>query len=177
MPKIFNLALIKRFTDYFKLKVTDSLDADSSKIIVATVNLPLPVNLLRVIDIETNDSNKLIIVPDGKQWKILYGIITLVTTATAGSRRMNFRILEGTVELHRVQAVNAQIASTTERYSIGQYGDSLEAVAGLHYLPIPLNMILNPGFSIRIQDSNSIDAAADDLTIQIVVEETDITGE
>jgi len=178
MPKIRNLDLIKRFTDYFKLKFTDSLDSEAGRTLIPVVMLPVPPKILQLNDILANDSDKNFIVPAGRQWKLLYGHIILTTTASAGNRRIRF-ILEDADgnRLYLIDAILVQVASTTERYSLGQFGEPLENVAAVHHLPIPVNVILPENFRIHILDSAAIDAAADDLTLRLIVEETDITGE
>lgn len=178
MPVIRNSSLIKRFTDYFKLKTNDFLDSEAGRMLVPVVMLPVPPNIIEISDVVVNDSDKIITVPSGKQWKILSGHITLVTTATIGTRNMVFEFRNDASAFHyRMVALNGQIASTTEEYSIGNFGDVSESRAGQHTIPIPVNLILTENSNMRIFDIFAIDAAADDLTIRLIVEETDITGE
>jgi len=178
MPRIRNNSIAKRFTDFFKLKVTDSLDSEAGRLIVPVINFPLPANIFEVIDAALNDSNKTIVVPAGKRWKILYGQIILITTASAGNRNMQIRFRDSNGnEIYRIGTLNVQVASTTERYNLGQFGDIAESATGIHSFPIPINMILDGNFEIQILDSQAIDAAADDLFINLIVDETDVTGE
>jgi len=178
MPAIRNSELIKRFTDYFKLKTQDSLSSEAGRLLVPVVTLPVPENIRQITELSLNDSDKTLSVPVGKQWKLLYGIITLTTTATAGNRRMNlrFRDPDGN-DLYVINALNVQVASTTESYSLGQFSDVVESVAIRHLLPIPNRAILPSEFQVRIFDSAAIAAAADDMLIRLVVEEIEVTGE
>jgi len=175
MPTIRNLALIKRFTDYFKLKSFDMLDSQAGRMLVPVVNLPVPPNVVQIGDALANDSDKTFTVPAGKQWKLLYGFLTLITTATAGNRQIQFRALDEIGNLIYAQnAVNVQVASTTEFYSLGQFGDVAESSATIHSLPIPVNLILNENQAIQIIETAAVDAAADDMRVRLIIEETDV---
>jgi len=178
MPLIRNSFLIKRFTDFFKLKTTDMLDSEAGRMLVPVITEPIPANIRQVIDTTLNNSDKTITVPSGKQWKILYGLVNFVATATVGSRRVKV-ILEDDSgnDLYIIEARNSQTASTTEDYSLGQFGDTFESLATQHTLPIPVRAILPENFRIHVLDSTGVDAAADDMTIRFIVEEIDVTGE
>lgn len=178
MPVIRNSSLIKRFTDYFKLKIGDGLDSEVSPLIVPTINQPLPVNIEQISDLSLNNSNKTFIVPSGKQWRLLFGHIAFTTTATVGSRKITF-ILEDAEEndLFLIHASGGQIASLTNFYSF-QTSSNLQAIGpDLFLIPIPGRTILPENFRIHILDSKSVDPAADDLIVRFIVEETDMTGE
>ena len=178
MPNIRNLALIKRFTDYFRLKANDMLDSNAGRMLVPVVSIPVPPNIIELIDVALNDSNKNFVVPSGKQWKLLYGSFTLITSANAGNRQMRISFFDGANNVfYRSTAANVQTASVTENYAAGQFGDSAETTTQQHTLPIPVNSILPGGFQINIADSFGIDAAGDDLSIRLIAEETDLTSE
>lgn len=178
MASIRNSSLIKRFTDFFKLKVGDGLDNEVTPLIVPTVNQPLPINIFEVIDVEINDSDKVITVPSGKQWKILYGSIRLVTTAIVGDRQFEISFRNSNDNfIYVIRAAVTQTASLTENYNLGQFGDVAQTVDGRHTLPIPVNLILSEGFDVHILDTAAIDVTGDDLIIRLIVEEIDVTGE
>ena len=176
MPAIRNSELIKRFTDYFKLKTTDFLDSEAGRLIVPVVNLPVPRNIVQVSDVVANDTNKTLSVPTGKQWKILFGNVTYTTTAGAGNRLLTFRISDGTNVVHHVNALNVQVASTTEHYALGNYGDVAEANAGFHTIPLPVDLVIPEGFGLNVFDTGGIDGN-DDMVIRLIVEEIEVTGE
>jgi len=177
MPVIRNSSLIKKFTDFFRLKVGDGLDSDASQRIIPTVNMPLPKRITVIQDTTLNDSDKTFTVPSGKQWKLLYGHVFLATSADAGNRRMRFSITDGTNVIYDLRALNVQVASTTERYNLGQFNDVTESVATAHNLPIPNEFILDAGFTVRLVDVAAIAATADDMDVFLIVEEIDTTGE
>jgi len=134
-----------------------------------------PQPLIKVIlDNALNDSDKRIIVPAGKSWKVLYGLARLTTTADVGNRQLRFRILDisnnAFVDLN---ALNVQAASTTDDYNFGQFGDVAESVAVRHTIPIPVNLVLDSGFQIHVLDTAGIEPAADDLLLRFVVLESD----
>lgn len=178
MPAIRNSELFKRFTDFFKLKTTDFLDSEASSQIVPVVSMPLPTNINEIIDTSLNNSDKTLTVPSGKRWKLLYGTVELITTAIVGDRQFEFIIEDASGQfLYVVRAAAVQAASLTERYSLGQFGDVAQTVDGRHTIPIPVNSILPESFRIQILDAASIDPTADDMTIRLIVEETEVTGE
>lgn len=178
MAAIRNSSLIKRFTDFFKLKTGDMLDGEVTPLIVPTINFPIPPNIQEIIDVAANDSDKTITVPSGKQWKILSIYVTLATTATVGDRniRIDFRDAGNDLILE-IQPVAVQAANLSFRYvyfpAIARVGVNSNII---QYIPIP-NLILPGGFDLRVFDSAVVDAAADDMTIRMIVEETDLTGE
>lgn len=133
--------------------------------------------LLTIRDDLVNDSDKTFTVPVGKRWKILYGFVLMVTTATAGNRTMEFRCSDANGNIiYFAQALNAITASTTESLTFGQFGDVSEAVAIRHLIPIPVNLTLDEDYSFRIRDSAGIAPAADDMTVGFVIEQTDSKG-
>lgn len=136
-------------------------------------NIPVP-KIREIVDVALNDSDKTITVPVGKMWKILYGTVILVTTATINNRLLELRIQNSLGNfLQRIEALNVQAPSATEYYNFGQYGDISESQAALHLIPIPDNLFLVEGQVIRILDINAIDVGGDDLDIRFIVEEYD----
>lgn len=179
MPLIRNSELIKRFTDFFKLKSGDFLDTEAGRLLVPVVMVPVPENIVQVSDTAANDSDKTFTVPSGKQWRVLWGFASFVTSAQAGNRRMAFRIQdENNNVIFESKSLNVQVASVTELYNfLPGISDTSESVAALHMMPFPRNTILPENFSMRILDAAVVDAAVDDLTIRLIVEETEVTGE
>lgn len=178
MPAIRNSELLRRFNKFFKLKTHDFLDSEAGRMLVPVVSVPVPANVIQIEDIILNDSDKTITVPSGKQWKLLYGIVVLVTTATVGNRTISFRLQDASGNVvFRMDTAATQAASLTESYIFGSFGDIFESSAGIHFFPLPDQTILPEGFSIRILDASNVDAAADDMTIRFMIEETEVTGE
>lgn len=178
MPKIRNQELVKIFNSYFKFKANDMLDIEAGRLIVPVVALPVPKKIVVISDILLASSDKTFTVPVGKQWKLLYGTIILTTSATVGDRnmRINFRDLVNN-NIYDTRRLNVQIASTVERYTLGQYDRPSEDSPTIHLLPIPVNSILPENFNIRIFDESAVDPTGDDMTVFLVVEEIEVTGE
>jgi hypothetical protein len=124
-----------------------------------------------------NDSDKTITVPSGKIWEIISIWIELVTTADAGNRQMQIDIRDdGDDVIYSLLAKNVQVASQTEHYACSQNGqEPAETVAGKHFIPIPVGLMLPAGYNVRIYDSAAIAAAADDMVIQMIVNQYDVS--
>lgn len=122
-------------------------------------------------DTTANDSNKSFTVPTGYIYEILYGQITLVTSATAGNRQLVIQILDDDdVEVATIRAGAVQAASTTRYYEFVQ-GVPRETsfIDESINIAIPDEFIALPGYDIVIKDIDAVDAAADDMTVQLMV--------
>lgn len=180
MARINNTRLLSQLTRALRLESALEKTPDQlAKEIVPTFDVHPKPRTITIQDTVANDSNKTITVPDGKQWKLLYGIATLITTATVGDRQFTMFLQDSSGNiLYRIQAANVQTASTTERYNlVAGPADVSETVTGTHLIPIPFDSILPEGFRIVIQDSAAIAAAADDLNIFLMIEESDMNPE
>jgi len=71
--------------------------------------------------------------------------------------------------------ISPQTASTTENYygALGVAGQGTETPGGRHYMPFPSELWVPGGWAIQILDNAGIDFTADDLTIQMMVQEFD----
>lgn len=144
---------------------------DSSKIITQSVSvIPNPV---LVSDVTANDSDKILTVPSSHIYSILSIYVVLTTTATVGNRQFEIEIGDGgsTVIFANISK-DVQIASTTERYTLrpGPYPVA-EVPATQHFICLPWPCHLAPSWTIRLLDNAAIDAAADDMTIQMLVDD------
>lgn len=122
-------------------------------------------------DADANDSNKSFTVPTGFIYEVLYGQVTLATSGTAGNRQMVIQILDDSaVEVATIRAGAVQAASTTRYYEFVQ-GVPRETsfVDESINVAIPDEFIALPGYSIVIKDIDAIDAAADDMTVKLMV--------
>ncbi len=129
--------------------------------------------IILVEDLVINDFSKEFTIPNNKKWKMLYGHVTLATDANVADRRVVIRFRDtGNFTLYEAEALNTQAASLTERYTFGQFGDVSESVGNRHTLPIPSNSILIEDFNILINVVNG--QATDDLTVKMIIEESDM---
>lgn len=174
MVDIQSKDIIDRMHTDTKIQPAMQLPREFGKQILPVLQVnPLPV-IKQISDVAVNDSDKTFTIPSGKQWKLLYGEVVLTSTATVGNRRMSVQFRdENNNVLYLIEAINTQAPSATERYALGQFGDVGESVATRHLLPIPNEAILLENFDIRILDSVAVDPAADDMTIRLMVEESD----
>jgi len=127
---------------------------------------------IRVISEATaDDSDKTLTVPPGDDYQLLYGQVTLATTADVGNRRLEIIIADDSAtELFNISAGAVQAASTTVKYLLvpGHQVRESTAVNGELIIPLPSNVSMATGWTIRIYDSAAIAATADDMTIQLV---------
>lgn len=125
-------------------------------------------------DATLNDSAKSYVVPASEYWKVLAAYFSIATTATAGNRLMAIDFLEGTPALiSRVPFGAVQAASLTWNYSAYPAAPNLSAVAGVALAltaPLPASFWMPTGYAIKVIDTAAIDAAADDITVRIVIE-------
>src|SRR3990167_6130679 len=128
---------------------------------------------LRVVsDVALNDSDKTLTVTAGRVWYVLYIYAKLIASATVGNRLMSLIVADAAaVELYRNAAAAVQGASATEYYAwLPQIATPAETVATFHHLPLPFTY-LPAGYTLRVYDNAAIDAAADDLTLSMLVVE------
>lgn len=127
--------------------------------------------ILQQSDTGLNDSDKTFTVSASRIWEILWIRAELITTATAGGRRMRIEFQDASANLlfSRV-ALNTQVASATETYNfLPGINDASETVVTAHLVPMPARSLLPAGYVIRIYDNQAIAAAADDLSIEMMV--------
>lgn len=125
-----------------------------------------------VTDSAANDSDKTITVPAGKVWHVLHVYASLATSADVGNRLMAMIVADGNAtEIYRNAAAAVQTAGTTEYYAwMPQIQTPAETVATFHHLPLPFTY-LPPASTMRIYDNAAVAAAADDMTINMIVME------
>ena len=130
--------------------------------------------ILSTFDNTADDSDKSFVVPDGRQWRIHWLHTRLITTATVGNRQFGISILDDSsnvvLDLH---SAAVQIASLTRHYECmqGVFREGSFSADAIH-VPLPIDLILLPGWTLRVFDENAIDAAADDMTVSFQYEET-----
>lgn len=118
-----------------------------------------------------NDSDKAFTVPAVKTWQILSIWIELITTATVGDRQIEVLIRDGSDDtIMQLQAGIVQAASATQYYLFAPGIGDLTALRDSSYLTTPIPpLVLPAGWDIRIWDNNAVDAAADDMVVQMMV--------
>lgn len=115
-------------------------------------------------DEAADDSDKALTVPTGKEWRVLSIRVELTATATVGTRQLEVEYRDAANDILWSLLGGTVAASGTliEQYApVG--GDVV----------IPEGIILPAGFNVRVFDNAVIDVAADDMIIQMLVEERD----
>lgn len=118
-------------------------------------------------DATLNNSAKTFTVPLNECWKINYAHVKLITTGTVGNRNMMMEVFDsdGNSQID-VVAGTTQAASLTRHYAFlqGIYRETA-FVSNELQIPIPSDLYLPAGWSVKFYDSAAVDAAADDMTV------------
>lgn len=123
-----------------------------------------------------DDSDKSITVSALVEWEIMTIWVELVTTATAGNRQVVIRFQDDSADvIGEIRAGATQAASLTRNYQFGRGLIDLTSFRDTTFLMTPLPKIILPAaYVIRIYDNAAIDAAADDMVIQMMIMERSI---
>ena len=126
-------------------------------------------------DENANDSDKTIAVTSSYEWKIQWIWIEFTSTATVGDRQIVIEIQDAATDvIFQMRAGAVQAASITRYYLFAPMGAEITAFRDTDYLYAPMPPIHLPAsYVIRIYDNNAVDAAADDMIIQMMVQERD----
>ena len=130
-------------------------------------------NITQQSDAALNDSDKTLTVTAGKSWLIRSIFVQLISTATAGNRQVDVLLTDASDNiLFKYQAAAVQAANLTRQYMFAPSHPQETGFTGAVMLrAIADNIVLPAGYKIRVYDSAAIDAAADDMTVRLLVEE------
>ena len=130
---------------------------------------------LLIEDTDANDSDKIFTVPANKIYRLQTARITLVSTSTVGSRQIVVEFGDGSNVIFAMRAGTTQAASLTRYYNYGVGIQELTSFRDTDHLQcsLPDNLQLPAGYTIRIYDNKAIAAAADDMTIRMMVYQKD----
>jgi len=128
-------------------------------------------------DATLNDSDKSFTVPPGKVWEPVYIAATLQCTATVGNRGLVVRIYDSGGNLvGTTSSVASTAASQNAAIDVG-FGNGISGTgAKANVLQISINnglqtvlpkIYMTAGMYFRVCDPNAVDAAADDLTVEL----------
>ncbi len=123
-----------------------------------------------------NDSDKTITVPANTQYRVLAINAEYASTATVGNRLLAVQFRDAADDpFLRINFTVTQAPSLTVFYQLFHNAPKETAVAETLLLhPLPNDLWLLPGFDIRIFDRNAIDTAADDMPVEILVDERSV---
>jgi hypothetical protein len=121
-----------------------------------------------------DDSDKTFTVPASTEWEIMTIWVELISTATVGNRVISVEIQDGSSDVVlRIDAGAVQAASLTRYYIFASWNADLTAFRGassnLLMIPFPPGLVLPATYKVRIYDSAAVDAAADDMVLQMIV--------
>jgi len=124
-----------------------------------------------------NDSDKTVTVPAGEEWIVRSVWIEFTTTANAGDRQIEVRVLDDAADtIASVTASIVQAASNTYYYLFAPNVTELAALRDTDKLTtIMPEWELPAGYAIQVLDNNAVDAAADDMILQILTRVREIS--
>lgn len=119
-----------------------------------------------------NDSDKKFTVPANTEWRIQSIWVEFISTATGGNRQLVVEIQDGSDDVvFRVITGLVQADTITRYYQFAPHLVHLTAFIDSDYLMTPFPaMVLPATYDIRIYDNNAVDAAADDMVVQMMIE-------
>lgn len=130
------------------------------------------VSVAVISDATLDSSDKTFTVPAGEDWRLRHMMIDLISTATAGNRRVRVEIQNAAAAIvAQYTAGVVQVASKTGRYNFG-VGNPRETgfttVGSIDELlvPWPDELVVPSGFKVRVYDVTAVAAAADDMTVR-----------
>lgn len=124
-------------------------------------------NIITVFDNAVNDSDKTFTVPAGEVWEVLHANVLYASSADVGNRVMHMDAYDDSGnEICSASAGAVQTASLTGSYLFmqGTYRETAFVNGGLQ-VPIPANLFLTEGFSLRFYDAAAVAVAVDDMTV------------
>lgn len=119
----------------------------------------------------TND----FVCPVGSWWEFVSLGFRMTASATVGNREIIAAVLLSTPTsfgiVHSVGGNKQQTAGQTFFYSLGAHGvvGDTQVTPGRVLLPAPVGLVIPPGYTLRIQDINGIDTAADSFQLWCLV--------
>ena len=113
-----------------------------------------------LFDNTPNNNDKSFVVPNNELWHINFVQATLTTSTTVGNRLLAFTVTNADSELMlTLTAAANQAASLTRRYTglQGQFRETSFVNNEIHQ-PLPKDLYLKPGTTVRIFDTANIDS-------------------
>ena len=123
-------------------------------------------------DENLNDSDKSFTVGADVEEQVLWIWIELTTTATVGDRQIVVQLQDdGADVIGEWRVGQVQAASLTRYYCLAPSNADHLAFRDTDYLmtPFPPSVILPASYVVRVYDNNAVDAAADDMIVQMMV--------
>ena len=125
-----------------------------------------------IADEAVDDSDKTLTVPASTEYQVLWIYIEYTSTATVGDRQVQINFLDGAADvIGQIRPNTTQAASLTYYYMIAPSLANQVAVYDTDHIqtPLPPSVFLPATYAIRIFDNNAVDAAADDMILQVAI--------
>lgn len=128
-------------------------------------------------DLLANDSDKTFTVPANHLWIVNWIMVNYLATATAGNRDLVCNVLDDSANLLSRFTTGTTIIANDQRHIVwggahSTLNDASQQVIGGPFVP---NLILLPGYQLRVFDFTAVDPAADDMGVTIGRQEIDNT--
>lgn len=149
----------------------DMLDGTHAEVIAigGTVNVDDGWSIGLYADQTAFGSNKIITVPAGQLWHILWIWAELTTDAVVANRQMEIQIEDPEDDtILQIRAGAVQAASLTYNYAFAPSLADLTALRDTTFLmtPLPPTLLLPPDFKVRVRD-NTLTGGSDNVIIQM----------
>jgi len=115
------------------------------------------------------------IVPDQERWHIMSIWAEHTTSATVADRQMCVHVYDSSGALASDEFFQArpglvQTASLTYFYNFYPGAADLTSVRDTDYVstPIPATLVLNPGYSLLVEDNSSADTSSDLMEVRVL---------
>lgn len=122
------------------------------------------------IDTTANDSDKTFTIPANEEWHVGWIFVDYTASADVGNRQLVIQFLDAATNLIGEVRAGAVIAAEERRYfTFGAGLADLMAFRDTDWLmtPLPVGLLLQTDFDIRVYDNNAVAANADDMSVVI----------
>ena len=127
--------------------------------------------------VELNSLTADLVVPAGFDYRILYGAVSLVSSATVGTRQLELKVRSAIpIEEMSIGAGVTQSVSVTRKYNF-MPGVALSTAftnTDEAFVPIPGELYLPTGYTLRAEIVSGGDVVADDLVMRFMVEQIQV---
>lgn len=123
-------------------------------------------------NLDVDDDDKVLTPHTSLGHRLIYGKIQLTSDATAGNRQMTVQIRDvANAVVYTVDAGAVQTAGLVRQYLLTPPGGSRETafVATSITIPIPMDLIMLPGWDVRVFVSSGADPD-DDMLVDLMFE-------
>ena len=154
-------------------QVQGEIDADLQSSLADPVFVSDVWQVSLLSDETLNDSDKTFVVPADTEYQILWIWVEFSATATVGDRQIVIEVQDTGADViaQWARAGVVQAANLVRFYLFAPAVADLTGFRDLDFLstPIPPTSFLQAGDILRIYDNNAVDAAADDMIIQMQI--------